>query len=246
PLFGTLYPELRNIVFTHALTEYDDPSRPYSKHAAYYRPDFQFAGRIDTNLLLACRRIYLETHLAPVSLNEHVFWMRRGPHRKLSGNTNDDDEYFDRYFTKMTPQQRGAVRKVRFFTQLYWLEDRDVQEWATGLKMPKVVVTVRHSDWWYWENGEDLHINEPDEQWGQWIGSMPGLQEFELEFETLDAKREQLEERVQVALGWKFPITNGGSLVHDGEEPAKSAWLSSSRMSPGESYEFDEDEDEDE
>ncbi|KAJ6572021.1 hypothetical protein B0H19DRAFT_1132224 [Mycena capillaripes] len=237
PLFATLYPELRNMVFTHALTEYDDHSRPYSKHAFYHRPGFEFTGKIDTSLLLTCRVIYLETHLAPISLNEHVFWMYRGPPR-----FTDDDEHFEEYFAKMTPQQRGAVRQVRLITQLFWLEGRRVQEWAAGLNLSKLVITIRHSDWWYWEDGDDLRINEPGSEWGAWVGSMPGLQEVELEFETIDGKREQLEERVRVALEWKFPTANDGFLVHDGKEPVKSTWLGSSRMSPGQGYDSDEEE----
>ncbi|KAJ7512539.1 hypothetical protein B0H11DRAFT_1951633 [Mycena galericulata] len=249
PLFSTLYPELRNIVFRYALTEYDDPLCPYSKHAYYYRPGFQFAGKIDTNLLLTCRVVYLETHLLPVSLNEHVFWQHRGP-------TSDDHfvSNHDGYFARMTPQQRAAVRRVRFFTQLYWLEGRGKQTWPTGLCIPKLAITIRHTDWWFWESGEDLHIQEPNHQWGQWIGSIPRLAELELEFESIEEKREQLEQRVQVALGWTFPLEDGaGSLVHDGAKPANSMWLGTSRMAPqaphqgwGSEDEVDDEEEEEE
>ncbi|KAJ7484476.1 hypothetical protein FB451DRAFT_1232638 [Mycena latifolia] len=226
PIFASLYPELRNLVFRHALTEYDDLTRPYSKHEYYYRPGMEFAGKIDTNLLLACRLIYLETHLAPVALNEHVFWMHRGPPGRL---VSDHATYFGR----MTPQQRAAVRRVRFFTQLYWLESRGPQVWPAGLIVPKLTITIRHSDWWYWENSEPLRIQDPQDGWGAWVGSVPGLQEVELELETIDVKREQLEERVRVALGWTFPLPeSNGSLVHDGEALANSMWLGTSRMSP--------------
>ncbi|KAJ7138422.1 hypothetical protein C8R43DRAFT_1019024, partial [Mycena crocata] len=229
PLFASLYPELRNMVFRHALTEYDDPARPYSKHEYYYRPGLEFAGKIDTNLLLTCRLIYLETHLAPVSLNEHVFWMYRAPQgRYVSDPTG--------YLARMTHQQRAAVRRMRFYTQLYWLESRNAEEWFSGLSVSKLAITIRHSDWWHWENGEDLRVEEPSEQWGAWVGSLPGLQELELELETLDAKREQLEERVRVALEWKFPLAKGGALIHDGAEAGKSMWQASSRMTPGHQY----------
>ncbi|KAJ7188829.1 hypothetical protein C8R46DRAFT_875210, partial [Mycena filopes] len=222
PLFTSLYPELRNMVFKYALTEYDDLTRPYSKHEFYYRPGFESAGRIDTNLLLTCRLIYLETHLAPISLNEHVFWMYRPP---TSRRFASDPE---RYFRGMTPQQRAAVRKVRYFTQMFWLEDRKAQQWPLGLTIPKLFITIRHSDWWRWEDREDLRMKDPSQGWDTWIRSMTGLQEIELELETLDEKREQLEQRVEAAQGWKFPAQDGGSLVHDGEEPRKSTWLASS------------------
>ncbi|KAJ7906281.1 hypothetical protein B0H13DRAFT_2020946 [Mycena leptocephala] len=175
-LFTTLFPELRNIVFTLALTEYDDPTRPYSKHECFYRPGFEFA----------------------------------------------DD-----------PQQREAVSQVRFFTQMFWLEGRKFQEWPAGLAVRKLAITIRHSDWWFWENGEALRIKAPREGWGAWVGSIPQLEELELEFETIEPKKEQLEERVRVAQGWRFPLADGASLVHDGEAPVKSMWAGTSRMAPG-------------
>ncbi|KAJ6558096.1 hypothetical protein B0H19DRAFT_1149921 [Mycena capillaripes] len=229
PLFATLYPELRNIVFIFALTEYDDPNRPYSKHECYYRPGFEFAGRIDTSLLLTCRLVYLETHLAPVAVNEHVFWMHpnRGPPGRSISNLDHN-----RYFWRMTPQQRAAVDQVRFFAQLYWLERCTAQTWPMGLAVGKLVITVRHADWWYWERNEPLRINPPHEAWDKWVGAFPQLQELVLEFETIEAKREQLEERVRIALGWKFPLADGSSLVHDGKAPVKSMWMGTSRMSP--------------
>ncbi|KAJ6558098.1 hypothetical protein B0H19DRAFT_128661 [Mycena capillaripes] len=228
PLFATLYPELRNIVFTFALTEYDDPDRPYSKHECYYRPGFEFAGRIDTSLLLTCRLVYLETHLAPVALNEHVFWMfpNRGPPGRSISNLDHN-----MYFVRMTPQQRAAVGQVRFFTQLCWLERRTAQTWPMGLAVRKLVITVRHADWWHWERSEPLRIDPPHEAWGKWVGTFPQLQELVLEFETIEAKREQLEERVRIALAWKFPLVDGSSLVHD-KAPLKSMWVGTSRMSP--------------
>ncbi|KAJ7089310.1 hypothetical protein B0H15DRAFT_840329 [Mycena belliarum] len=228
PLFSSLHPELRNLVFRHALTEYDDPERPYSKHEYYFRPGMESASKIDTNLLLTCRLIYLETHLAPIALNEHVFWMFRGPPGRFVSN-------HERYFDRMTHEQRAAVRRVRFVTQLFWLESqkhRDVV-WPTGLLVPKLAITIRHSDWWYWEDSQPLHIEEPRYGWAGWVGSVPGLQELELELETIDAQREQLEEQVRIALGWTFPLDGTHvSLVHDGEEPVDSMWLGTSRMDP--------------
>ncbi|KAJ6588980.1 hypothetical protein B0H19DRAFT_847174, partial [Mycena capillaripes] len=204
PLFAMFFSELRNIVFRHAMMEYDDPTRAYSKHECYSRPGFMCAGRIDTNLLLTCRLVYLETHLAPIALNEHVFWMNRGPPGRSIPNLNHNQ-----YFGRMTPQQRAAVRRVRFFTQLFWLEERTVQEWVAGLAVPKLTLTIRHTDWWYWEKHDLLRIKAPQEGWGEWVWSVPQLQELELEFETIESKKEQLEERVRIALGWKFPLKDG-------------------------------------
>ncbi|KAJ7255254.1 hypothetical protein C8J57DRAFT_972768, partial [Mycena rebaudengoi] len=220
PLFTTLHPEVRNMIFRLALSEYDDLTLPYGKHEFYYRPGFQFAPKIDTNLLLTCRIVYLETHLLPIALNEHVFWYesQRGPPRRTILDHHS-------YFTRMTPQQRAAVRRVRFFTQLTWLENRVAEIWPVGLAVRKLAITIRHSDWWWWEVGEDLRIEEPSKGWGAWAGSIGPLEELKLELESIEDKREQLEERVGVATGWTFPLTAGGSLVHNGQEAAKSTWM---------------------
>ncbi|KAJ7201696.1 hypothetical protein GGX14DRAFT_544700 [Mycena pura] len=241
PLFGTLFPELRNLVFINALTEYGDPTRRYSKHSWNYRPGYEYEREIATNLLLTCRLIYLETHLAPVAQNEHVFWMYRPP----PGPFVSDPEG---YFQRMTLQQRAAIQRVRFFTQMYWLESRiapdravssakswnAVQPWTEGLSVPKLSITIRHSDWWHWETGNPLRMAEPHESngWGSWVGSVPGLQELELEMESIDAKSEELEQLVRAALKWKFPLAHGGCLVHDGKQPTKSVWLGTSTLEP--------------
>ncbi|KAK7044744.1 hypothetical protein R3P38DRAFT_2880584 [Favolaschia claudopus] len=229
PLFGTLFPELRNAIFVLVLAEHDDTSRPYSKHEYFYRPGVQFARKTDTNLLLTCRLIYSETHLLPIILREHVFWMHRGPPRSIAHHDFGHNIYFDR----LTAEQRAAVCNVRFFTQLLWLESRKSQRWATHLAIRKLTIVVRHSDWWFWENEEHLRIQSPQEGWASWIESIPGLEELQLEFETIEPKTEQLEERVRVALGWEFPLSDGTMLIHDGESPVKSTWMGTSRLTPG-------------
>ncbi|KAF7366440.1 hypothetical protein MSAN_00900900 [Mycena sanguinolenta] len=230
PLFGTLYAELRNLIFIYALTEYDDHSRPYRKHSYYYRPGFECAKSISTNLLLTCRRIYLETHLLPVSLNEHVFYMHRPP--PYGKHASD----YDAYFARMSRLQRGAVQSVHLFTQMHWLHARRAPKaparWLDGLLVPKLIITIRHSDWAWWERRQALHINEPDTKWGEWIGSVPGLQELQLELETIETKKDELEERAKAARRWTFPLENGSCLVHDGAPAAQSIWLGSAALAP--------------
>ncbi|KAJ6558085.1 hypothetical protein B0H19DRAFT_1291729 [Mycena capillaripes] len=222
PLFAKLYPELRNIIFTYALTKYTDRTRPYSQHEHFHCPGFEFAGKIDTNLLLTCRLVYLETHLTPISLNEHVFWPRNGP----PGCPRVP--YW--YFRRMTPQQCAAVRRIRYFTWDLWMS----MAWtAPGLMVRKITITVRHSDWSHWEGGVALGIQAPQRGWqGRWFERFQTLQELELMFEAMEQKREELEERVRVALKWEFPFKDGTSLVHDGKEPIESRWLGTSRFAP--------------
>ncbi|KAF7323712.1 hypothetical protein MKEN_00592100 [Mycena kentingensis (nom. inval.)] len=305
PLFTTLFPELRTIIFTIALTEYDDKTRPYSKHSWCYRPGFTHAGKISTGLLATCRRVYFEagTHTAAVALNEHVFWMNRHP--------EDNGRRIEFMLPAFSEEQRAKIDSVRFFAQMYWLEGRralraprlalDFADLAvpgssnpaptpaptptptiplrsrilrfrplgstpaqstsqspplptphrlirkppptflTGLSIRKVALTIRHSDWWYWEQHQPLRMDRPEKSWGAWIGSIPGIEVLELELETIDAKKAELEGIVRGAVGWRIPLNADGDeaedgegwvLAHDGEKPRESMWLGTSALAP--------------
>ncbi|KAJ7098328.1 hypothetical protein C8R44DRAFT_553423, partial [Mycena epipterygia] len=220
PLFGSLCAEVRNMVFKHALVECDDLSRPYSKHGYYYRPDFKYAGKITTSLLLTCRLVYLETRLLSCTVNDHIFWQCGAPPGRLVSNHGV-------YFARMSSEQRALVRRVHFFAQLPWLETRTAADaWPAGLALRKLAITVRHTDWRYWEDNSGLRFRHPAKGWGAWVGNMATLDELELELES--SQSEQLDARVRDAREWRFPLAGGGCLVHDGQEPVKNMWLASS------------------
>ncbi|KAJ7606658.1 hypothetical protein FB45DRAFT_1068339 [Roridomyces roridus] len=195
PLFATLCPELRNLVFAYALTEYDDPAGPS-----------QYTGRIDTALLLTCRLIYLETHSAPISLNEHTFWMLdrtlpQGAEQKTGSSSSTPAADHNAYFTRMTLEQRSAVQRVRFFTEVDWLESLRHQKWAEGLAVPNLTVTVvsrptASEAETEMAMGSLLQpASECDDEdggnasgWERWVASVPHLRVFELEVEALGCK----------------------------------------------------------
>ena len=74
PLFSILPAEIRNHIFILATTAYPDPQRPYGPEDWHFRPDTPGRLRIDTALLLTCRRAYDEARLVPVANNTHTFW----------------------------------------------------------------------------------------------------------------------------------------------------------------------------
>nr|GAT54813.1 predicted protein [Mycena chlorophos] len=248
PLFNTLYPELRNLVFTYALTEYDDDTRPRSKHSRYYRPGQNFEGKISTSLLLTCRLVYIETHLAPPALNEHDFWIDRNRVKSHSGKF----ERYAVYFGKMRPAQRAVVERMHIYADVAWLERRrlegtrpgDVvdqsrqwmahQQWPVGLVVARLTITIRHMDWRNWRNQElQLEVPRAEEGWGSWISGVPGIKQLVLELEATEGRKDELDKVARTAVSWKFPLVDGaGCLVHNGKKPSESTWLASSALAP--------------
>lgn len=72
PLFNRIPAEIRNQIFELALSAYDDKNKPYNNGSYYYRPDHRYAHKVDTNLLLTCRRIYNEKDI-PASINPYIY-----------------------------------------------------------------------------------------------------------------------------------------------------------------------------
>ncbi|KAK0199669.1 hypothetical protein DFS33DRAFT_1267683 [Desarmillaria ectypa] len=212
PLFSVIPPEIRNIIFQLALCSYPDKSRAYPSNAYYFRPGYEYGRRIDTALLLTCHRIYNETRFLPVIGNEHVFWCHRGP----LGSSAEPA----RYFRKMAEEQQNVVDCVHFFTQLYWLEGSFPGACAIAEMRPrKVKITIRHSDWWYWENNQLLVLKD---EWTNNIKLLKRLEELEMELETIGRDKDQMLAIAQRIHKRKFDLwdgrvlsTEGRSLVHD-------------------------------
>lgn len=147
PLFTCLPAELRNYIFELALTAYDDKTRPYSKRACFYRPTYRYAKKIDTNLLLTCRRTLSETKDLPASSNELTLWFWRGPPGSSKTELLADDATGD-----LT--RRRGLKIIHLFTQQNWLEgakggfERFTTRWKDDC--PKhLIITIRHCDWWW-------------------------------------------------------------------------------------------------
>jgi len=182
PLFGLIPAEMRNEIFLLALSSYDDKSRPYPYDAYHSRPGYRYSQRIDTNLLATCRRIYLETYLVPVAVNEHVFWCYRGP-----TNSEDDPKA---YFGRLTEEQKDAVTNVHFFTEMFWLEGSFPNLCAVKWMRPRSIkLTIRHSNWWFWGNNAKLRL---EEGWGRMLKKLMGLEELELKLEIIERDKDQV------------------------------------------------------
>ena len=143
PLFTHIPPEIRNYIFKFVLTAHDDQTRPYKKGALYYRPDHRYAQKIDTALLLTCRRIYLETEAIPASLNEHTSWYHRAPPDVLKNTFSLENN-------PAALKRRQALETIHWFTQQFWLEDsfRNLSQKLKFTNATRLKITIRHTDWW--------------------------------------------------------------------------------------------------
>ncbi|QSZ28561.1 hypothetical protein DSL72_003059 [Monilinia vaccinii-corymbosi] len=230
---GILPAEIRTLIFSYALTPTPVPDTNYDPNTHYTRPGFTCRTKLHVALLRTCRRIYLETyHLPPTSI-PHVFWHERYP----PGNKPSRAEH--PYFLRLPDFQLALVNSIHLHTQLFWLEDslttltpKPFLQNITTLK-----ITIRRGDWWWNEQNEPLAINPyrgnahvhqmhldmeasrrgdvPTWALGKWgcaFAKTAKLEVLELEFETSEEKREELQSIVEWARTWEFPMGERGVL----------------------------------
>ncbi|KAF5315259.1 hypothetical protein D9619_006954 [Psilocybe cf. subviscida] len=216
PLFSAVPSELRNAIFRFMLTSYDDKAAPYPEGNHYNRPGYRFRQRIDTALLSTCRRIYREAHILPVSLNEHVFWAGRGPPGvKCSADPVGQ-------FSRLTVEQREAIDSVHLFTQMYWLEGTFPPLCNSDrFRMKNLKVTIRHGDWWNWESNQPLVMKN---NWTGNLKAITNLESFEMELETLERDKSQLEAIVKLMQSWRIKLGNGRVLTTEGKKVVPSRY----------------------
>ncbi|KAM3069472.1 hypothetical protein ACMFMF_008688 [Clarireedia jacksonii] len=232
---GILPAELRTLIFEYALTPSPHPTLPaFSPNTAACRPGTTHPLQIHTALLSTCRRIYHETHHLPAQLFPHRFFCFREP-EGLSAELLCRP---DAYFARLTPWQQRLVKRVTLHTQLFWLEDSFPRvagrEYLQGLEELRIV--VRRGDWWWNERNARLAITPyggsgqevqrmenlmkmaveerkwGERGWGAAFQKLSRLRVLEMEFETSEDKRAELERLVEWARSWEFPMGERGVL----------------------------------
>lgn len=66
--------EIRDQIFACATAPFEAMEHPYPETAYWYRPGHRARRKTCTNLLLTCRRVWLETNHLPMRQAEHTFW----------------------------------------------------------------------------------------------------------------------------------------------------------------------------
>ena len=242
-LFSTIPPEIRNIIFIFSLDSYIDEKDLYDPETHYTRPGYEGERTYPTNLLWTCKRIYLETHHLPLTLNGQTltFYFSRPPPDHLEPRV---------FFPRVPSDNLSNLTTVCLNVQQVWLEASfaTILQQLTSKGLPALNtlrIVIRHGDWWYWERNNKLGINPyrashpvpwhqtvaayhravsngglPSLQigsraWGAKFSMIPTLEKVEIEFETLTSKRDQLDLIVDFSKYWRFPMPDGKMLVRD-------------------------------
>ena len=236
PLFSRIPGEIRDRIFQFAVTEHAFKEKEYEKNAHYYRPGFRFADqKIDTALLLTCRRIYQETRHLPSSNHVQVEWCHRAPPEKQGRRRIS-------VLAQNSPDMKD-LKSLHLFTQQYWLEGWIRVPGMIAKKMPYLQylkITLRHGDWWNWEGSAPLkldpkqsgtadpdHYTRPEDpfhpvSWGYQMRKLINLKLLELELETVEGKRMELDDIVRRAQGWRFPSSDNHALIMNPKETKRT------------------------
>ncbi len=241
-LFSRIPGEIRNHIFDLALTAYPGKQEPLYKNAYYCRPGFRYADmKIDTALLLTCRRAYREARLVPLHNYEHVSWseFRCAPSVRDAKRCPIDSRSGDIY---------PWVPSLYLFAARGYLEDIG---WRIYVRDPRVLalkdlrslkITIRHCDWNSFETGYPLELDAKQEpmplatrrstatdefqkkSWGRQFLVFKGLKKLELELETIEERREEIDGIITRAADWRFPLQHGNVFVMNPARTKKTGW----------------------
>ncbi|KIY63424.1 hypothetical protein CYLTODRAFT_446626 [Cylindrobasidium torrendii FP15055 ss-10] len=228
PLFSVIPPEIRNVIFRLALSPCNDLDRPYPTNAFHYRPDYQYEHVSHTELLRTCKLVYAEAKGLPWTMRTHTFWCNRGPDdESLNGRYQryDPVAYLERL--QMSEGQKQTIGPVHIMAQLYWLEQTFPQICDSPILqcLRHIKITVRYSDWWYWESNEPLKLQR---DWTEGLQSLSSLEEFEFEMEVIKRDKAQLMDIVKDVSTWRIPLADTDRfLVPNGDPPHEYEWMGS-------------------
>jgi len=213
PLFASLPGEIRDRIFSFALADYEDKRRAYNDTTCYKRPNHLAPLRIDTSLLRTCQRIYREAWFIPWAKAEHTFWLtdiKRMPPNALARHRLCDALRNAAENVRRTHGEVPTIDQIRIFAQL-WLLEPGI-ELSRLLSIPHfqplhVTITLRHTDWWYWEQDEVLRINA---EWVEKCRFPLSVKSVRMELESLERKKSQVDSLAeQMARHWQVARADG-------------------------------------
>lgn len=124
-----------------------------------------------------------------------------------------------------------SISHVHVFSQLYLLEPGDALQDLLNIEhfLPRrMTVTVRHTDFWNWENDDHLHI---DSSWVRRCRFPNSLVELKVDLESLERKALSVDYLADdAARGWFFTRKDGRRLVSCPEDIRVSTWTGQSTL----------------
>ncbi|KAF3108118.1 hypothetical protein TWF103_005677 [Orbilia oligospora] len=180
----TLPGELRNQIWEYALTPYNDYTRPYPSSTPYSRPDYLAPLTSAVSLLRTCKAIYSEAWYLPWTTAELSFYLTDTDRRPARVETVERvqailDDLYDKGVDSST-------KKIRVFAQAYQLEEGCELQRILDMhyfRPTEVVITLRHTDFWYWERDANLRLS------GQWIDEITQQAVDHWVFRTFDGTK---------------------------------------------------------
>ena len=113
PIFSLLPREIRDLIWQFATAQYKDEQHQYKKNEYYYRPGHTARAKTDTNLLLTCRRIWLEANAFPMLQAEQCFWY----YREAPDGRNPD------WMSSLTTWNRRNLGNLHLYAQMFAIKD---------------------------------------------------------------------------------------------------------------------------
>ncbi|KAJ3546751.1 hypothetical protein NM208_g1855 [Fusarium decemcellulare] len=220
PLFKDLPGEIRSQIFALALTDYPDPAPDRSTTTPPVT-----RGRLTLRrarlTLSCCVPVEPSIENADRAPPEYDVW--DGPQQLA--NTVERA-------AKQQGRQDIEIDSIRVFAQMWRLESGDLANMMSTrhLHPRKLTLTIRHADWWYWENDEPLRFE------GNWIQDFclelpSSLQQICIELESLERKKEQVDKIAdQMVQRWFFKNLDGVVFLADTTPAAREVtrWSGSS------------------
>lgn len=225
PLFSIIPPEIREEIFSYALADFEDTDRPYQVNTYWARPGYHAPRRSCTKLLRTCKRVYAEAWHLPFALSEHAAYL--GHDDRAPRGSMDVDKFQECLQTIHRFRPRVEMGHLRIFPQLWKLEQTDdFQEILdTEHFYPKsVTVTIRYTDWWWWENCHPLRID------GKWVNKLrlpASVTRLSMDFESIEQRKAEIDYiSSEAAAKWHFKREDGVVLTHRSSKVSK--WTGSS------------------
>ena len=228
PLFSSIPPEIRNRIFSLALAEYEDLSAAYPETTCYRRPDYTAPRRTSTTLLRTCQLIYREAWFRPFTSATATLWLG-AEDRRPSHVTTIDALAAAGALVSRVHGEPVQIDGVHVFAQLYKLEDPQqlnrVFDAVRHAPPRTFTITIRHTDWWWWESDKPLAIKL---RWGDKCEFPSSVQVLRIELESLERKKGQVDEMARkMREQWRFVRKDGTLLAATGSDDV-NRWSGSS------------------